>query len=670
MEFDLFDSSDNKRTYLKVLSKSRFKLGLECPNKLYFTGNKHYANQKQADEFLEALAQGGFQVEELARLHYPTGMLISDKEYNYNVLHKETENLLKQENVVLFEAAFLHNDLFVRTDILVKKGNNIQLIEVKAKSFSPLEKHLFIGAKGKIKSTWKPYLFDIAFQKHVIQQCNPNFNISSHLMMADKSKKASINGLNQLFRISKKGEERTGILKKVNSLQQIGNSILGKKDVSHIVESIEQNKFKYYDNLNFLEAITMFKDAYKQQTYLNWPTNFIACKKCEFKCNSQDETEGLKSGFKHCFTTQHNWGAPEFNKPQIFDIANFRKGSKLFEQGIYFKEELTEDNIEVKASAGKLSQTERQWLQIEKELKGDNSIFVDKQGLKEAMDAWQYPLHFIDFETSAAALPFNKNRGPYEQIAFQFSHHIYYKNGHIEHKTEYINNKAGVFPNFEFTRALMAALSKDNGTIFKYATHENSILNAIYLQLKSSNEPDKKVLMDFIKSITHSKKDSVEFWCGERDMVDLCQVIKDYYYNPLTKGSNSIKAVLPAILNTSKFIQNKYAKPLNKLNVTSKNFHKTHIWLKQDQNNSEYINPYKILPKLFENWTDEDLELNLSEMNDIANGGSALTAYSKLQYTDMSQAEINELTKGLLKYCELDTLAMVFIYEHFKEDLV
>ena len=57
-------------------------------------------------------------------------------------------------------------------------------------------------------------------------------------------------------------------------------------------------------------------------------------------------------------------------------------------------------------------------------------------------------------------------------------------------------------------------------------------------------------------------------------------------------------------------------------------------------------------------------------MNDIANGGSALTAYSKLQYTDMSQAEINELTKGLLKYCELDTLAMVFIYEHFKEDLV
>jgi hypothetical protein len=31
---------------MKVLSKSRFKLGLECPNKLFFTSDKKYANQK------------------------------------------------------------------------------------------------------------------------------------------------------------------------------------------------------------------------------------------------------------------------------------------------------------------------------------------------------------------------------------------------------------------------------------------------------------------------------------------------------------------------------------------------------------------------------------------------------------------------------------------------
>jgi hypothetical protein len=58
---------------------------------------------------------------------------------------------------------------------------------------------------------------------------------------------------------------------------------------------------------------------------------------------------------------------------------------------------------------------------------------------------------------------------------------------------------------------------------------------------------------------------------------------------------------------------------------------------------------------------------HLSEMDGIADGGMALTAYAKLQYVDMSEREREELTHGLKKYCELDTLAMVMIYEHFRE---
>jgi hypothetical protein len=46
----------------KPLTKSKFKLGLECPNKLFFIDKKDYANQRQEDEFLLALAKGGFQV--------------------------------------------------------------------------------------------------------------------------------------------------------------------------------------------------------------------------------------------------------------------------------------------------------------------------------------------------------------------------------------------------------------------------------------------------------------------------------------------------------------------------------------------------------------------------------------------------------------------------------
>ena len=74
-----------------------------------------------------------------------------------------------------------------------------------------------------------------------------------------------------------------------------------------------------------------------------------------------------------------------------------------------------------------------------------------------------------------------------------------------------------------------------------------------------------------------------------------------------------------------------------------------------------------LLPPLFEGWAEEEKEELLSEMEDIADGGMALTDYAKLQYVDMTEKEREELTSGLKKYCELDTLAMVMIYEHFRE---
>ena len=159
---------------MKVLTKSRFKLGLECPNKLFYTGKEEYANTKITDPFLEALAEGGFQVEELARMHYPGGELLEGQDWDYEYLWKRTQKLLEQENVTIYEAAFLNDGLFIRTDVLVKTGNIIELIEVKAKSYDPSDKNIFVGKRGGLVSDWKPYLFDIAFQKYVMQLCYPD----------------------------------------------------------------------------------------------------------------------------------------------------------------------------------------------------------------------------------------------------------------------------------------------------------------------------------------------------------------------------------------------------------------------------------------------------------------------------------------------------------------
>ena len=55
------------------MTKSRFKLDLECPAKLFYTGKPEYANQSLDDSFLLALAEGGFQVGELAERTFPGG---------------------------------------------------------------------------------------------------------------------------------------------------------------------------------------------------------------------------------------------------------------------------------------------------------------------------------------------------------------------------------------------------------------------------------------------------------------------------------------------------------------------------------------------------------------------------------------------------------------------
>jgi hypothetical protein len=44
-----------------------------------------------------------------------------------------------------------------------------------------------------------------------------------------------------------------------------------------------------------------------------------------------------------------------------------------------------------------------------------------------------------------------------------------------------------------------------------------------------------------------------------------------------------------------------------------------------------------------------------------------MTAYAMLQFTEMSDYERNEIKKALLKYCELDTFAMVMIYKGWKD---
>jgi hypothetical protein len=540
---------------------------------------------------------------------------------------------------------------------------------VKAKLFDPTDPYLFLGKRMGIVSDWKPYLFDLAFQKYVLTHAFPEFKVTAYLMMADKNKKASIDGLNQFFRVPnpKVSDPRTGIIKKVQTLEETGDSVLSAIDVDSIIQDILSNKYTVLEGHSFASSIKFLSDTYQSGNYPHWPTQYGSCKNCEFRATEQQLRDGKRSGFHDCMERHHQWPVNKHKEPNIFEIWNFRSSviKNLFQENRLFMNQLSEDDFQIKTKPFEISSTERRWIQVQKAVSKDVGIHCLKEELKSEMDKWKYPLHFIDFETSAVALPFTRGRRPYEQVAFQFSHHQLEEDGTVRHAYEFISNQPGEFPNFDFARALRDSLSQDLGTIFMFASHENTIINAIIEQLRESEEIDKEELIHFLKTISVSKSDSVEKWKGKRAMVDLREMVLKYYYNPHTKGSNSIKAVLPAALQSSQYLRSKYAQPLKEIGLSSLNFSENHIWLQE--NGGVMVSPYKMLPPLFEGWNEEEMGETISELEGIADGGMALTAYAKLQYVDMSEREREELTLGLKKYCELDTLAMVMIYEHFRE---
>ena len=125
----------------RYLTKSRFKLGLDCPPKLYFCNTKdEYADQSLDDSFLAALAEGGFQVGELAKYLFcddPVNekITIEEKDYEQAIL-QTNKMLLDVDGAVVAEAAFRYENLFVRVDITTQKSKVLNLYEVKAKSWN------------------------------------------------------------------------------------------------------------------------------------------------------------------------------------------------------------------------------------------------------------------------------------------------------------------------------------------------------------------------------------------------------------------------------------------------------------------------------------------------------------------------------------------------------
>ncbi len=616
-----------------TLSKSDFQLASTCPKKLVYKKNG-YPTANDTNEFMEMLAKGGYIVGKMATLLFPTGIEIVGKT---NDAIETTRKLLDAGDCILFEAAILSGQKLIRIDILKKSGNYLHLIEAKAKS------HDADDDPAESKKNLKKYIEDVAYQYLVLSEAYPDYSIQCSLLMPDKSIRTSIDGLAGWFSIQ---EDLAPQDSEVEELPAQKRPKFRKPNVIFKYEN-DPSKDQYLKKLNngsILEYLDLTAEVVKLQPVIKSRADgFLRilnegitdkdysiskiCKSCEFNTG-----EIKPNGFEEC------WGDLASINPHIFDlyyggsIGHYKSGWYLDELISSNKASLYDvDPERLKNAKGELGlRAERQILQIQKTKSNEEWISPD---LKTEISRYEYPLHFIDFETYTGALPFHQGMRPYELIAFQWSCHTIQERGASPLHSEWIHTGAE-FPNFEFAKSLMLRIG-DSGTPFMWAPHENTVLRTILNQMELFGHID-VALKNWLTRITTDKDAS-----REGRFIDMNKLAQQYYFHPYMKGRTSIKKVLPSVWNFNEYL---YDVPYFKGYVV------------KDFENG-IIDPYDTLSG----------GIKISEDDDVIKGGTAaMRAYQRIRYDDSLNAEQkNELRRQLLQYCKLDTMAMIIIAYHW-----
>ena len=592
-------------TVTTYLSKSDFKAARTCPTKLYYK-KLRYPTTLDDDSYMEMLADGGFMVGKLAQLQYPDGITVST--LNPSAAVEETQRLLENERVTIFEAAIYHEHRLVRIDILRKEGNNFELIEVKSKAVDSDESKSgrpFTGARGGVRSEWREYLEDVAFQAMVLKAAYPQAVIQCSLLIPDKAKRAQLDNLCQRFRLDRRGRA-VEVTVVGDSAELMRENILTRfavdAEVQSLAKGVETAAKQFMGGL-----VPALKKLPAQIGY--------SCRGCEYRV----ENGAAKNGFAEC------WGTLATAQPHIFDLYQLRlakgdDGKPVVDELLRRKKASLFD---IPDSACRSAFGPRQQIQI-RHTRSDKEWFGPALGIQLAN--LKGPLHFIDFETSTMALPYHRGMCPFELVAFQWSCHTVTSPGMQPMHREWINCDQA-YPNVEFARSLREAVG-DRGVLLTWSSHERTTMRTIADKI-DSYFPAEADLANWLRRVTDGNR-----------IVDMCALAKEGYFHPEMKGSLSIKYVLPAIWNNNPKLRDvpwfrKYAAVKD----------------------GSVLNPYATLPPL-----------PIGGKEELVNEGTgAMRAYQAMLCGGGARdwKEKQNWKRLLLQYCELDTMGMVIIFEHW-----
>jgi uncharacterized protein DUF2779 len=614
-----------ERPVPRTLSKSDFKTAQTCPTKLFYK-ELGYPSTKDDNPYLRMLAWGGYMVEKMAKLLHPDGV-----ELPYDGGSERSAQLtreaLERDTVTLFEATLLSRAKLARVDILAKHGGAFDLIEVKAKSYSSTDvaaraaagkPSIFRDAKGRILEGWRPYLEDVTFQVLVLDELFPNMPVTPYLALVDKAKTSSADAIHQLFRInrspSQNGGPATVSVEYTGDVDQLrADNLIGVLDVSKEVEDLFED---------VQAAATRYLVSYEPFAKIPTPLS-LNCDGCEFRASATDPHDG----FLEC------WGELGRVEPHLFELYYLSTvgptsdplGDQLIRQG---KCSLFDIPIErlVKKDGDIGTRNRRQVIQIEHTRHGTSWLSDE---LAAGLARYPYPLRFIDFETSALAVPYHVNMHPYETVAFQWSCHTVAAPGAKPVHEEWINT-VDFFPNLEFARTLRECVGID-GTTFMWAPHESTVLRAI-ARLAAGRGTLDSGLADWILDLAGRRDES------PGRLVDMNAMAVGGYFHPAMGKRTSIKYVLAAVWGADPELRVDFPE-----------------YVRHD--GERLLGPYDALPPI--RIADTDVV--------VTEGTGAMLAYQEMLY---GESRVDQDAKAryrdlLRQYCRLDTAAMLMIWQHW-----
>ncbi len=224
------------------------------------------------------------------------------------------------------------------------------------------------------------------------------------------------------------------------------------------------------------------------------------CVKNKLECNF------IKIHFPHL---------PEYT---VFDIAflNNDKRRDMLSRGIVAITDVPED----------FPLSAKQRIQVEAAKTG--ATIIDHKAIAKRIESWEYPLHFLDYETFAYAIPQFEGVRPFQQMCFQYSLHTIDEPGD-EPRHNYFLSHGNDDPPHAMAAHLKETMSGGIGTVFVW--HEafekprNTEMAAMFPEFAS-----------FFEEVNART-------------VDLMKVFSDnLYIHPDFKGRSSIKKVLPVLV--------------------------------------------------------------------------------------------------------------------------